>query len=62
MLVRAAVLSESFFPGLNYKVVYPSTKTIRNLSRGMGFPTMWHMRSLIRSFASRLNILCVLSY
>ena len=45
------------------------------MSRDLRFPTMWyvrpakaqtslrpgHMRSLIRAFASRLNILCVLS-
>ena len=27
------------------------------MSRGMRFPTKWHMRSLIRAFASRLNII-----
>ena len=45
-----------------------------NMSRDMRFPTMWYVRpekasdwpahahSLIRAFASRLNILCMLSY
>ena len=47
--------------------------TFSYMSRGMRFPTMWcvtrkgsdqpaHMRSLIRAFASRLNILWLLSY
>ena len=42
--------------------------THMSLSRGMRFQTMWyvrtakHMRSLIRAFASRLDILSVLSY
>ena len=47
------------------------TFTVMNLSRGMGFPTMLYvrqakpqisLRSLIRAFAGRLNILRVLSY